>query len=59
MHTRSTDGVVDVQTVVDELDGINQHQSADKSDDDSTEGRNKVAASCYAHQTSQYTVQSQ
>ena len=34
MHTRSTDRVVDMQTVVDELDGIDQHQSTDKANDD-------------------------
>ena len=59
MHTRSTDRVVDVQAVVDELDGINQYQSTDKSDDDSTEGRHQVAASCYAHQSGQYAVECQ
>ena len=51
--------VVDVQSVVDELDGKDEHRSADEADDDSTYRRDDVATGGDAHKTCQNTVQSQ
>ena len=59
VYRRSTHGVVDVQLMIDKLDGIDQHQSTDESDDDGSERRHQVAACRDSHQSGQHTVQRQ
>ena len=56
MHRRSTNGVVDMQDMVDKLDGKYQHHATHQSDDDSAQGVNEVAPCRDAHQTSQHAV---
>ena len=59
MHRACTHGIVDMQHVVDELNGKYQYQTADQADDHSSEGRHEVTASGDTHETSQHTVQRQ
>ena len=59
MHRGGTHGVVDVQFVVDELDGENQHRSADESDDDGSDGRHEVATCRDAYESCQDAVERQ
>ena len=59
MYRRSTHRVVDVQTMVDELNGKDKHDAADKTDDDGSEGRHEVAACSDTYETGQHTVQRQ
>ena len=51
--------VVDVQTVVDELDGEYQYRTANKADDDGSQRRDEVATGCDANKARQHSVQSQ
>ena len=59
MYGRSTHRVVDVQTMVDELDGEDKHDAADESDDDGSCRRNEITASSDAYKSGQHTVESQ
>ena len=59
MYRRSTHRVVDVQTMVDELDGEDKHDAADESDDDGSDRRDKVTTRRDAYKSGQHTVESQ
>ena len=59
MNGAGTNRVVDMQHMVDELDGKDQNRSADKANEDSPKGRDEVAACRNAHKTCQYAVQRQ
>ena len=51
--------IIDVKTVVNEFNRINQYDSAYQTDDDGAQRRYEVATCCYAHQSGQHAVQSQ
>ena len=59
MYGAGTDRVIDMQHMVDELDGKDQNRSADKAYDDCSNRRDEVATGRNAHKTSQYAVQRQ
>ena len=59
MYAGSTHRVVDVEHVINKLDGENQYNAAEKSDDDCPEWRHEVAAGGDAHQSCQHTVERQ
>jgi len=59
VYTGSTNRIVNVQFVVDELDGIDQYQTASQSDDDSTNRRYKITTRCNTYQSGQHTVKGQ
>ena len=52
MYGAGTYRVVDVQDVVNELNGIDKYGATHKSDDHCSDGRNEVATGSDAHQTS-------
>ena len=56
MHAAGTNGVVDVQLVVDEFNGIDEHNATDKTNDSGTKRRYEVTASRNAYQSCQYAV---
>ena len=57
MYRAGTNGVVDMQLMVNKLDGINQYDTTDKTNDDGSYGRYEIAASRDAYQTSQHAVE--
>ena len=59
VHTAGTDGVVDMQAMVDELNGKDEYCAADETDDNSSHGRDEVATGRDAHKTCQHAVERQ
>ena len=59
VYRAGTHRVVDMQLVVDELDGIDQYDTTDKTNDDGSNRRYEVTASRDAYQSCQHTVQGQ
>ena len=59
VYRACTHGIVDVEHVVNELNGEDQDCTTDKTDDDSTHRRNQVATGCDTHKTCQHAVQRQ
>ena len=59
MYRGCTYRVVDVQLVVDELDGEDEYGTADETDDDSSNGRYEVATCRDTHETCQDAVEGQ
>ena len=57
MNAGGTYGVVDVQTVVDELDGIDEYRATHESDAYCSDGRHEVASGCYAYEPGQDAVE--
>lgn len=59
MNGTCANRVVDVQAMVDELDGEDQYCSADKTDYDGSQRRDEVTTGCNAYKARQHAVQSQ
>ena len=59
MNGRCTYGVVDMQTVVDKLNGEYENDTTYQTDDDGTQRTYKVATSRNAYQSSQHTIERQ
>ena len=59
VHGTCAYGVIDVQTVIDKLDGEYQYRPANKADDDGSQGRDEVATGCDANKARQHSIQSQ
>ena len=59
MHRRGSHRVVDVQTVINELDGKDEHRATDQTDSHCTDGRYEVAPGRDAHEARQNAVQRQ
>ena len=59
MNGRGTDGVVDMQDMVDELNRENQYHSTYKSDNHRTKRIYKVTAGSNTYQSCQYAVEGQ
>ena len=59
VHAGSADGVVDMQTMVDEFNGKDEHRAADETDDDGSHGRYEVATGGDTHQAGQHAVERQ
>ena len=56
VYGTGTNRVVDVQLMVDELDGKDKHDAADEADGDGSNGRDEVATCRDAHQSCQHAV---
>lgn len=57
VYRACTYGVIDVEHMVNELNGEDQDSTTDKADDDSTQGRYEVATGCDTYETCQHAVQ--
>ena len=59
MHRGCTDGIIDMQFVVNKLNSIDQNQSTDQANDDCTHWRYEITASCDTHKSCQHTIEGQ
>ena len=57
VYRRCTYGIVDVQFVIDKLNGIDEYDTTDESDDDGSPRRYEVTTSRDTHETCQHTVE--
>lgn len=57
VYRRGTHGIIDFQYMVDKVDGENHYNSTDGTDDDSSSGRNQVAAGRDTYQSGQNAVE--
>jgi len=59
MNAASSYRIIDVQTVVDELNGKDENRSANQTNDNCSHRRNHITASSNTYQSSQHAVQGQ